>query len=384
MSSYELQIKQVVEYPLCRMYRQFIQSLIRDRNIRTNGGSGLFYYTVLCNFANYRTSHRHIDGIRYAVCPGEWIVSIKELADLFRIRFHRQVISVLDELQSRHLINYKIINRNRTVKYQICDWRKHNTMLDYTCPCQKDAGFFFLPISVARELISSECCSEMDIILDLWLSTVYNDVKVQGSDIGPVVYLRNGTGSPLLSYNDLALRWGISKASVCRVLKHLEEIEYIKTIHFTGRIGSVIYLQNYLSTMFQISDVLIDKEEVAMVLHIKIKLPAETCEEQEEAVFNHEVIVSEEISGVSKTHIEIILNKMANVLDSQGLSCFRCPKSRYILSNLSEDCIGNGLVPLNREPDIRFGVSLCCGEDKPIRKFELTLSPTLDSYDWGN
>ena len=121
-----------------------------------------------------------------------------------------------------------------------------------------------------------------------------------------------------------------------------------------------------------------------MVLNIKIKLPAETCEEQEDAVFNHEVIVSEEISGVSKTHIEIILNKMANVLDSQGLSCFRCPKSRYILSNLSEDCIGNGLVPLNREQDIRFGVSLCCGEDKPIRKFELTLSPALDSYDWGN
>ena len=36
MSKYELQIKQVVEYPLCRMYRQFIQSLIKDRNIRLN------------------------------------------------------------------------------------------------------------------------------------------------------------------------------------------------------------------------------------------------------------------------------------------------------------------------------------------------------------
>ena len=124
-----------------------------------------------------------------------------------------------------------------------------------------------------------------------------------------------------------------------------------------------------------------------MVLNIKISLPAEDEISDEntekEETFDHTVIVSDSISSVSKTQIQIILNKMANVLDSQGLACFRCPKSAYILSSLSEDCIGNSLVPLNREPDIRFGVSICCGEDKPVRKFELTLTPTVDSYDWG-
>ena len=124
-----------------------------------------------------------------------------------------------------------------------------------------------------------------------------------------------------------------------------------------------------------------------MVLNIKISLPAEDESNADdtgsEEVFDHTVIVSDSISSVSKTQIQIILNKMANVLDSQGLACFRCPKSTYILSSLSEDCIGNSLVPLNREPDIRFGVSICCGEDKPVRKFELTLTPTVDSYDWG-
>ena len=48
----------------------------------------------------------------------------------------------------------------------------------------------------------------MDILLDLWLSTVYNDGQVQGSEAGPVVYLRNGTGSPLVNYGELAGRWG--------------------------------------------------------------------------------------------------------------------------------------------------------------------------------
>ena len=37
--------------------------LDHDRSIRTNGGSGLFYYTVLCSYANFRTSYRRLDGI---------------------------------------------------------------------------------------------------------------------------------------------------------------------------------------------------------------------------------------------------------------------------------------------------------------------------------
>lgn len=44
MSEYQLQIKQVVDYPRCRIYRQFVQSLITDQGIRTGGGSGLFYF----------------------------------------------------------------------------------------------------------------------------------------------------------------------------------------------------------------------------------------------------------------------------------------------------------------------------------------------------
>ena len=58
-----------------------------------------------------------------------------------------------------------------------------------------------------------------------------------------------------------------------RVLKKFERLGHISLMAFLGTKGSVIYLQNYLSTMFQISDVLIDKEEVAMSLNIKISLP---------------------------------------------------------------------------------------------------------------
>ena len=46
MPEYQLQIKQVVDYPRCRIYRQFVHRLMADRSIRASGGSGLFYFRV--------------------------------------------------------------------------------------------------------------------------------------------------------------------------------------------------------------------------------------------------------------------------------------------------------------------------------------------------
>ena len=78
MPTYQLQIKPVVDYPRCRIYRQFVRFLMEDRSIRVSGGSGLFYFTVLCSYANFRTSYRRIDGISYTVYPGEWVCTLKE------------------------------------------------------------------------------------------------------------------------------------------------------------------------------------------------------------------------------------------------------------------------------------------------------------------
>ena len=307
MSEYQLQIKQVVDYPRCRIYRQFVQSLITDQSIRTGGGSGLFYFTVLCSYANFRTSYRRIDGISYTIYPGEWICTVKELSGWFRTHFQHQALDILDELQKRNLISYLSLDRGKVIKYKIRDWKNHNTVLDYNCPCQKDTGFFFMPVTTAMELVGAGRCSEMDILLDLWLSAVYNDSQVQGSEAGPVVYLRNGTGCPLVNYSELAARWGISKATAGRALKKFEKLEYISLMAFPGTKGSVIYLRSYLSTMFQISDVLVDKEEVAMILNIRISLPDKEGRAEDNTVLEPQVCVSEELSSVSKTQVEAVI-----------------------------------------------------------------------------
>ena len=99
MSEYQLKIMQIVDFARCRIYRQFVQTLISDRSIRTNGGSDLFYFTVLNSYANYRTSYERIDGHGFKVYPGEWVVTIKQLCKWFRTRFHWQAIEILENLQ---------------------------------------------------------------------------------------------------------------------------------------------------------------------------------------------------------------------------------------------------------------------------------------------
>ena len=73
MSEYQLEIKQIVDYPRCRIYRQFITMLLQDKDIRVGGSAHLFYYAFLCNYANFRTSYKRIDGISYTIYPGEWL-----------------------------------------------------------------------------------------------------------------------------------------------------------------------------------------------------------------------------------------------------------------------------------------------------------------------
>lgn len=371
MSEYNLELRQIVDYPRCRIYRQLIQTLMADRSIRVGGSSGLFYFSVLCCYANFRTSYKRIDGISYTIQPGEWICRINELSDWFRTRFQHQALSILSGLQDRHLITYSLLGRGKLVKFQICDWRKCNRILDYNAPCQKDTGFFFLSVATANELVSYGRCSEMDALLDLWINTIYNDTQVQGSEVGPVVYMRNGTGNPLTGYAELAERWGVAKTTAGRYLKKLQDLDLIEMISFPGTHGTAIYLHRYLSTMFEIADVMLDKDEVAMALNIRLELPEN---ESPSASVSAEDRVSNPQICVSKAHIGIIIQKVVKVLAAQGVVCFSCSKITYKLLPLSSDCREVNLSPHCKNTDMaeRFFLVMECGCDELFR-FEIHL-----------
>lgn len=160
MSEYQLELKQIVDYPRCRIYRQFIGLLMKDKSIRVGGTSGLYHFTVLSCFANFRTSYKRIDGISYTIYPGEWLCRVSELTEWFRTRFQHQALAILRELQDRHLITYTLLGRGRLVKFKIKGWCKYNRVLEYNAPCQKDTvrqRMRIMPLCLCR--IWNPCCA---------------------------------------------------------------------------------------------------------------------------------------------------------------------------------------------------------------------------------
>lgn len=363
---YLVELKQLVKFPRCRIYRQFIRELMDNHSLRSNGSCGLFHYMVLCSYANFASSTRIVGAERYILSPGEWVCTTADITSWFRLRFQRQAITILQKLQAAHLIEFSLIGKGAIVKFKILGWEQCNKIIDCKSPCQKDRGFFFFAVSKAQELVSRGRCSELDMVLDIWLHAIYNDPQVLASEDGPVAYFRNGTGNPTTTYSDLAARWGVAKSTVFRTLSKLSQSGYLQIISFTGRTGSVIYLKNYLSVMFNISDTAIDKNEVALHLNVKVDV-----EEQMpgELVPNDAIKITVPAAALSvpETHLQSIVQKLARVLAALGLTCATCNDAEYLLSNLS-DCGGN-----------QFTLEVICGRDGGRNLFQLTLNPAADA-----
>ena len=366
---YQLELKQLVEYPRCRIYRNFIRTLTGDRSIRTNGNSYLFYFMLLCSYANYRTSHRRLEGVSYTLTAGEWICPLSELQDSFRLRFQHQVLSILQFLEEQHYITYSVLGKNRLIKFSIQNWQKDNTVLGYSYPCKKETGFFFFPISKVHELIGLGKCSEMDILLDMWIHAIYNDTQVTGSDLGPVVYFRNCTGNPLTNYTELAERWGRSRSTVHRILKKLESLNLLTLVPFAGSSGSIIYLKNYLSTMFSISDVMIDKEEVALALSLPVHLPDDETAVPEPSI-SEQIVIPDDENSIPNPFIKFVIGKVADLLQTQGLPCCQCKQAQYQLSNLSDS---------RRDCNI-YSLQIICPYGNMAYQFEMTLIPRQEPH----
>ena len=352
MPEYQLEIRQHETYPRCRVSRGFVQALIEDRDIRTNGCPGLFVYTALCSCACPRKSYLRIEDVRYMVQPGEQICSTQELMIALRMRSQRQMLDALWAMQNRGMIQYTLLARGNAVKFKILDWPLCNLILDEKCLNRHSGGFFYLPAPIVGDLIGSVQCSEMDILLDLLLSAVHRDGRVKGSYSGPVVYLRNETASAVITYDELAERWGLPNATVCRTLRKFEELGYISVHGSPAHPNKLIYLAERLGTVFQASDTLLDKDELPMVMCVEFPMERN------------------DLPGVG----DVMAEKVLRILRLQGINCPKCSQCTYKLS------------PITQRPEkqagsaysVGFRMDILCGWNNPLYSFDLLLYPGDD------
>ena len=94
--SYKLEIKQLLKFRHCRIYRSFIRELMRDKNLKTKGNSYLFFYVILCSYANFRISYIQIESNYFTVYPGHWVCRLGKMQEWFRLKNKKQIVAVLD------------------------------------------------------------------------------------------------------------------------------------------------------------------------------------------------------------------------------------------------------------------------------------------------
>ena len=112
-----------------------------------------------------------------------------------------------------------------------------------------------------------------------------------------------------------------------------------------------------------------------MKMQLPIHVPEEITIEDSasvsvsETVTDSQITITKNDSCVPDSHMKFIVQKVAELLDSQGIPCCHCSKTRYILS------------PLSACKDIfnTFTLNIICPYGNAAYRFELSVSPGDES-----
>ena len=248
---------QLSSFPKVRVLKRWFRHFNDHKEFRNDGTLHLFSLMALFSYANFRSNTQTINGWRFLESPGQWICKLGSLPRILRVHSKAQALELMQWFQEQGFLTFDFLSgKQEILRFEITDWKRHCTHLNYNYSSYKGSGFFFFPLPVGRQLISA--CrtagklvfSELDAIMDLWLHTVLNDPNVRGSEYMPVVYYPNMRGVPLLSYTYLAKRWGWSKSRVGRFILKAGAYGIISRVSFSSSHGSVISVCQYREMIF--------------------------------------------------------------------------------------------------------------------------------------
>lgn len=280
------QKKQLVAYPKVRIQKNWLRYFFGDKTYKNEGTTHLFSLVALYSYANFRSNYHTVEGDQYLEGPGEWICRVGSLPRILRVHSKQQAIETMDYLQENGFLRYQYLPTEKDwIRFEICDWDKYCVHLEYNYYSYKARGFFFFPLPVGRKLMKvsgkkgKRIFSQLDAIVDMWLHTIFNDKKVQGSDLLPVLYYPDMKGKPLISYAYLAKRWGWSKSRVGRFILKLEEDGLISHFSFAGTHGTVISVAKYREMIHGTDEHQVMLQEVGEVLGLVALLADEKSTE---------------------------------------------------------------------------------------------------------
>ncbi len=108
---------------------------MRAVDLKTKGTSYLFFYVILCSYANFRTSYVRIESNYFTVNPDHWVCKVNDVTEWFRLKTRKQTFAVLDVLVEKGLITYKLYHNDKIINFKIKGWKANNMVLEYNAPC---------------------------------------------------------------------------------------------------------------------------------------------------------------------------------------------------------------------------------------------------------
>ena len=247
------QKKQLVAYPRVRIEKTWIRQFYSNKKYRNEGTTHLFSLVSLYSYANFRSNYRMIEGDSYLESPGQWICRIGSLPRIMRVHSKEQAMETMKYLQDTGFLRFEYLPTEQDwIRFELSSWTKYCVHLEYNYYSYKASGFFFFPLPIGRALMKTSAkageriFSELDAVIDMWLHTVYDDPKVIGSELMPVLYYTDLNGVPLVSNAYLAQRWGWSKSRVTRFILRLEKDDFIGRLSFSSTRGSIISMTGYM------------------------------------------------------------------------------------------------------------------------------------------
>ena len=111
-----------------------------------------------------------------------------------------------------------------------------------------------------------------------------------------------------------------------------------------------------------------------MCLNLHVSVP-DTIPPESSPISDEQISVSTGLSSVSKPHILFFIRKVLQALETQGIPCLSCPKSKYMLYPLSDDCTVEIEIGI-----ISAGLVICCSTvSPPLYRFEMTITPNAEA-----
>lgn len=238
--------KQRLNYHLHKVSRKFVFEIIK--NFTNLHGCGLFAYVSLLAHANSNFKKR-IKAV-YAWVKG----NEKYFKKILNVKNKKEVFRQLDVLKDVGLINYRIKD-DEIIVFMLegtvdidCAPPRKKIIAQYAA-IKSHTGYFFVNENNVDDLIKrSDFYSEADILVDLWLNTIFNDKDVDLSTT-PIVYLDENRNNPEMNISvttaQLSRRWGCSYGRVNKLLKKIESQQLIQ-IYILPNIGTVIFNKAYI------------------------------------------------------------------------------------------------------------------------------------------